>query len=211
MRINFKLKYFELEIEKYKKAFNEAMQQHMRQCARAFVRAAVPLVPIDTGMARGSYLNIGRFLRVNIPLSGRSNRRERSRRNKDGTVRTWTEANRWYYPPNGGARIPKTPESGADLTTFTFTNDFGKLGFTINSKVYHYTIQDEDAGRSPTSPWRSMQAGREAFREEMKKIKKKIPRLQHYMLETTISYGPGANGLTETRGRLRIRTVDRGR
>lgn len=202
--ISIKAKLFEFDEEAFKSARAEAVRIHIRQCARAFVRAAITKIPVQTGMAKGSFLNIGRFLKVNIPLNGKSSKRQRYRKG-----RTWTEKNIWYYPPTG-SRLPKTPESGANLTAFSFPAASGKFGFIINSKVFHYTLQDEFGGRSPSSPWESMRAGREAWREEMKKIKKRLPKITDYLLESTISLGAGAGGLTITKGRLRIRTVDRG-
>lgn len=212
MRINVKITIPQIDVEAFTKAQHEAVEIHVRNCARAFVRAALEKVPVDTGMARGSFLNIGRFLRIHIPIKGKKTRL----RYRNG--RTWVERKRWYYPPNGGPKIPKTPESGAALTAFEFKRVGNTYQFIINSKVFHYTLQDEFAvstrsgerGGSPSAPWQSMRAGREAWFAEMKNLKKKVPKITDFVTETTISLGPGAAGLTVTKGRLRIRKVDRG-
>lgn len=180
-----------------KKAFKDAVLKaisiHHRQAIREFIRAAVPKIPVQTGMARGSYLNIGRLLRIAVPITGRSNYRTRTR---DG--RTWTEFNYWYYPPGKGRRLPKTPASGAALTAFKIEQKGTKFNFILNSRVFHLTLQDELKVRSPTSPWQSMRAGREAYVNYLKTINKRIPKLNDYAITTMISVGQGSGGLSRS-------------
>jgi hypothetical protein len=186
----------EFDFESYSKTRQEQIQIQSRQAARKFVRAAISKIPIQTGMARGSYLNIGRLLGVAIPLSGKTRYRYRTRNGKQ-----YREKNIWYYPPGGGAKIPKTPESGASLTAFSIEVTQGGFEFIIHPKVFHLTLQDEFHVRSPTSPWHSMKAGREAWLEEMKKFKKRWPKIGDYIIKTVISFGRGSY----MRTRLRIR------
>lgn len=198
-----------LDIQALTDKQKEVLDGFMRQAARAYVRAAISKIPIQTGMARGSYLNIGRFLKVAIPLTGASNYRIRNRRGK-----SYKEKNFWYYPPGTGRRLPKTPETGAKLTAF-------KLGlvpkadgfaheFTINSKVFHLTLEDQIGVKSPTAPWHSTQAGREAWLAYMRGLKKRMPKITDFISMTTISFGRGSGRLVETHGRLRIRKNENG-
>jgi hypothetical protein len=187
----------------------EVLDAFMRQAARAYVRAAISKIPIQTGMARGSYLNIGRFLKVAIPLAGASNYRIRSRHGK-----SYKEKNFWYYPPGGGRRLPKTPETGANLTAFKLGPVQKSNGiayeFTVNSKVFHLTLEDQIGVKSPSAPWQSTQAGREAWLTHMKGLKKRLPKIKDYISNTTISFGRGSGDLTKTYGRLRIRKNESG-
>lgn len=193
------------DIENYIKDHKKELDIHARQAARRFVRAAISKIPIVTGMARGSYLNIGRFLNVAIPLTGKQRYRFRKRHGKTYKEKICL----WYYPPGrSGIRIPKTPESGAKLTAFKM--DFEDRGgtfafvFEINTRVFHYTLQDEMHVKSPTSPWQSMRAGREAWMEYIKTLGNRLPPITNYIVNTTISFGRNSHTATKY-GRLRIR------
>lgn len=168
----------------YTRAMREALEVQFRQAARAFVRAAILKIPVETGMARGSFKDIGRFLNVQIPINP-------TRSGK-------------YYPPNGGAPIPKTPEAGAALSTppdqIIKWDDANRIAFEFESQVFHYTLQEffrpinsatgQPVG-SPTAPWQSMIAGRVAFRNEMRSLRKRLPKIKSFMTRTSITFGNG--------------------
>ncbi len=203
MRIEGKVDVLKFDMESYSKTFKKEFEIHTKQAARAFVLAAIPAIPVQTGMARGSYLNVGRFLNINIPIPSKGS----YQRTRKG--RTYTVRNPIYYSPTG-VRMPKTPESGAALTAFVFETKYTSNGiehiFRVNSKVFHYTLQDEMHVRSPTSPWYSMRKGRDAWINYMQKIEERLPSVKEFIGKTTISFGRGSAGLTtEDGGRLRVR------
>lgn len=159
----------------YTKAARKALEVQFRRAARAFVRAAIPKIPVQTGMAKGSFLNLGRYLRIAIPISP-------------------TKFNQKYYPPGKGRPIPKTPESGAALSTpaqQTIKWVGNRLLFEFQSSVFHLTLEDLIGVRSPTSPWGSFAAGRTAFLQEMRNLKDRLPSIKSYITKTTITYGRG--------------------
>jgi hypothetical protein len=60
--------------KKVEKKIKKIMEVQMRQAIRAFIRAAVPRIPVDTGMSRGSLMHLGRLLRVRVPIRAKKSR-----------------------------------------------------------------------------------------------------------------------------------------
>lgn len=157
----------------YTRAVREAIEAEFRQAARAFIRAAIPRVPVQTGMARGSFLNVGRFLRVAVPI-------------------TPTRFNQRYYPPGGGS-IPKTPESGAALSTrpeSMIKRQGNRVTFTFQTGVFHYTLEDAIGVRS--GPWGSFAAGRAAFTARIRNLRTRLPKIGAFVTRTSITFGRGS-------------------
>lgn len=160
----------------YSAAVRKSMEIQFRHAARAFLRAAVPHVPVQTGMARGSFLHIGRYLNVAVPINP-------------------IRFNKTYEMPGGG-KIPKTPESGASLSTSPQNlikwRD-NRLVFEFESNVFHYTLEDIFGLKSPTAPWESIKKGRIAFMEELRKLRTRLPKLGGYITRTSITFGRGSH------------------
>lgn len=158
----------------YTKAVKESIEIQFRKAAAKFVRAAIAGVPVQTGMAKGSFLNIGRFLRVAIPISP-------------------SKRNQWYYPPGGGGRIPKTPQQGAALSTQpadAFKWNGNRLSFEFETGVFHYTLNDLIGIHGP--PWGTFAAGRDAFIAEMSLgLRTRLPNIGSFITLTSITYGRG--------------------
>jgi len=204
-----------LDVENMTKATNEAVLTRSRVASRAFLRAAIPLVPVQTGMARGSFLNLGRLLKVAVPIASlpyterqvtSQRRTNRGRKWKGGR---WRSLVKWYYPPGGGPRIRKTPESGARLSTNASSPDdlfdlnSNKIKFTFQTKVYHFTLA-EFHNLGNTGPWFALQRGRDAWFASMSDIRDHLPKFQDFFLETNITYG--ANSRYVNGPKIRIRT-----
>ena len=158
----------------YTKAVRDAMETQFRKAARAFIRAASPLVPVQTGMAKGSFANVGRALGVAIPIAPR----------RTGLT---------YRAPGSSLTLPKTPESGASLSTppeelFKWVNN--RLTFTFQTKVFYYAIEDQ-YGLVSKQPWGSFAAGRAAFITEMRNLRGRLPSLGAYITKTSITFGNG--------------------
>ena len=180
MRIRGTIDVLKFDSKGYNAALRKAIEVQFRQAARAFIRAAVPLIPVETGMARGSFLNIGRYLRVAIPINP-------------------TKFRQRYYP--GG--LPKTPQAGANLSTPVseiFNWDGDKLVFTFQSDVLHLSLEDQIGVRSPTAPWKAFDAGRDAFMSTLSGMK--LPNVKSYITKTTITFGRGSK-ITSSPIRLR--------
>lgn len=160
--------------KEYSKALRKRLEKAFREAASEFVRAAVPLIPVETGMARGSFLNIGRLLKILIPI-------------------TPTRFNQQYYIANR-ISLPKTPEQGALLSTPNnelFKWDGNKFKFTFESRVFHLTLEDVFGVRSPSAPWRAFETGRDAFIAHIKSLKGLFPDIKQFMSKATITFGRG--------------------
>lgn len=172
------------------KAYNAAMRKRIltqfKGGIKAFVMAAVPLVPVDTGMSRGSFRNLGRLLVMSIPISPKS-------------------FGKTYYAPDG-KRLPKTPQSGASLSTPTtdiLKQDGTKITFNFQSDVFHYNLNEFFGMRSNNGvPWGSFTAGRSAFMDYIKQSSV-FPDLKKYIFKTTITIG--RDGSIKTGKKVRLR------
>lgn len=198
-----------LDVPNLKKAIKQAIEVQSRLAARAFIRASVPRVPIQSGMARGSFLNLGRALNVAIPIplpySGdvayvevaRKRKGIRPHLYKDGD--TYKKYIRWYYHPNG-KRYRKNSDSGAKLSSvaagakaedlFTW-KDNGTLVFNFQSAVNHFNLNDFLGGTPnvASSPWHAFEAGKDAYIEEIAKIRERLPKIGDFMFESNITHG----------------------
>lgn len=173
MRISGSIDILELEVEQYTKSVRKAVEVHTRNAVRKFMRAAIPRIPVDTGMARGSFLNLGRFLRVEVPINPVSFDKK------------------YYYKPAYGS--PKNKETGASISTDpedAFYWKGGKFWFAFNSQVFHLKLEDEIGVHS--GPWNSFRAGRIAYLIEMRKIKQRLPNIKGFFIKTTVSWGKNA-------------------
>lgn len=198
-----------LDLPNLKNAIKQAIELQSRIAARAFVRASVPRVPIQSGMARGSFLNLGRALGVAVPIPvayrgdvayvevARKRKGIRPHLYKDGD--TYKKYIKWYYHPNG-KRYRKTPQTGADLSSvqagakaedlFTW-KDNGTLVFNFQSAVNHFNLNDFLGGTPnvASSPWGAFETGKDAYIAEIAKIRDRLPKVSDFMFESNITHG----------------------
>lgn len=185
MRLHMTINKLKLDKGRLLKEFKDVIKEHIIESLYVFGAEAAPNVPIDTGMARGTFLNLAHLVEQygysiqNIPV-------EPQRTNKDGTPL------RYYHV--GGRKMDKTPESGRELTTQS--KDILKIrgnSYEVNyqTTVVHYNILDE-YGAGTQSPWGSFSAGREQLLAHMQMLRLKVPRLNKFVLQTTVSLGKGA-------------------
>lgn len=169
----------------YSKAFHDAIDRQMKAAARAFVRAAVLRIPVDTGMAAGSFLNLGRYLkRIGIP----------------GGVGGYIDANRKsptgrYYHRPGKAKKP-IPKNEFTPGNYGLVTDpvaaFQRKGqqhlFEFKSEVFHLTLNDL-FGSHGRAPWGAFEAAQLAFLATLKTLVTKVPGVKEHMTKTTVTLG----------------------
>lgn len=162
MRLRLQVREFKFESEKYRKAVLAAMEKQVKRAARAFLRAAIPHVPVVSGQARGMLKPLGRFLKVKVDTQGAVSDRSRGRSVLRGE--------------NEGYKGP-----------FIIV-EHDRVIFAYSITTLHYRINEikSPGGRGPSGlsyPWESIKKyGREAFQKELKKgIAKRIPRLKNYI------------------------------
>jgi hypothetical protein len=170
-KITFQAEILSIDLAAWTKSLTEAAEVQLRQGAREFLRAAIPRVPIDTGMAVGSFLNIGRFLRVAVPRGPGPYRRSRP-----------NEGPQTYKDPSGNEGL-KTPDFGAELSTDpedAFTRRNNIIAFTFRSNVYHYQLNEFGF----FGPWGSFDAGSEAMEQYMLNVAvNKLPRITSFIVK----------------------------
>lgn len=158
----------------------------------AFANTAASAIPMDTGMARGSFLNIrtmleskGLSMSTNIP--------------EEALIL------RSPYIHANGERYSKEPYSGAALSTkpeSIYKRIRGKGKITFESRVVHLNINDMYPASSPLSPpevsrnwsknkrpWRSFAQGQESFIQSFINSKDQLEDFGSFFTATTVTKG----------------------
>jgi len=139
-----KLHNVKLSRENYRKQFDKDIEKHMHAAAREWLLAVYPLVPVWTGMARGSLIPLGAFLNVPIPID----------RNPSADAHGLIDRGFW---------------DGIPLGKFQFRFTRTQFRFHFSTDVEHYMENELNVAPSylhlinPT-PWHSFEAGAEAFK-----------------------------------------------
>lgn len=162
--------------------FRKIVVQRIRDAAREFLHTAFEVVPQQTGLAAGTFLDLAAALDTQLfilPVTTRP----------------------WHY--QGGKAYRKVPESGTYFATHYLPdpNGNGPLDFTFQVTLNYFNIEEFFGLRSRTSPWHSFQEGQAKF---MQKIREPLPiDLKSYTVRSTVSFGPGNKSVTEDRIRIR--------
>jgi hypothetical protein len=125
-----------------RKAFDVAIQKEMHNAAREWLLTVYPLVPVWTGMARGSLISLGEFLHVPIPI-------------------VKAESAQKSFPYRGYW-------DGVPLGHFEFKFTATQFRFHYSTDVEHFADNEQFTAPAfyhliePT-PWHSFQAGHDAF------------------------------------------------
>lgn len=160
--INIKLQLVKVRLDAgaYTDALKKKLQIQMRQAAREFVLAAIVKVPIDTGQARGTFLPLGRFLKVTIPISG-------------------------AQPTGLGGATEKSQRTGAGLLRqklFQFESETGAEIFEIDPQLFYFWFNDMEANGFAGTPWKSLEEGKKAFLRYMRDVApKRLPRIKDFV------------------------------
>lgn len=170
---------FKFDSKEFNKTLQKALETQMRQAAREFVRETLRRIPYRTGFLRGAFAPLLQLLKVAAPAPppGSTPLDSRGRPKK---------LYREYYQK----KILKTPAAGAQFGTEPgeiFTNTEDQWLFNYSVLIIYYRINDVYTSRSPTSPWRSMETGRNAFINYMKTTGiSKLPKVTKFILKTKI-------------------------
>lgn len=133
---------FKMKVDNtFTKRLQRDCERLVRDGAREFVRATILQVPQWSGHAAGSIKfaqgingQLAAFLRVAVPIT----------------------------PSHPNPK--KTPESGGQFGSYSFGSSRNIFSFKIQTDLIYYVIQDFiNIGISPNAPWRSFEAGLDAF------------------------------------------------
>jgi hypothetical protein len=171
--VNITLDVLKVDERKAQQKYDIAIRRQMNNAARAFVRAAVKRIPVDTGMARGSLLHLGRLLRVAVPIRPKPSIRERN----------------YQYEPARGQ--PKTAALGSELTVSHITKKGSRYEFIFHTQIFHLILNDV-WGSAHTGPWNALSAGRQEAQRYMRgTAPKRMPHPTEYLLKSRHSIGRG--------------------
>jgi hypothetical protein len=133
-----------LDVNAYIAALDKHLREQLEEGAKRWVEATTGRVPLWSGMARASLLKISELANGVVVLS----------------------------PLQGRSRIP----SGRVQGHGSITAKFPTYRFEVTTNVPHYVLQEtknvrSKTGRgSPSAPWRSFDAGQEAFAEFVRSV-----------------------------------------
>ena len=129
-----------LDLSSYEKRMKAYLDAKLHEGANAWLKAVTNRVPVWSGMARGSLLELTELIGGTILIS-----------------------------PKVSSRIPLGQSLGTAIQ-----EDFI---ITITTAVPHYTLQEyTNVNISKSAPWRSLEAGATAYRENIKDIKLPKPK-----------------------------------
>lgn len=155
-----------LDVGRYTKTLDKTMNVQMRQAARAWLRAVIVNVPVWTGMSRGSYMPLGAFLRVKIPIVPSTSPHAQS-----------------------AIRQGRTAQAGADASDFKFDKNGTKYRFEFDMGVPSYAINEYFNVKPPINlitpgPWHSFRAGEQAWEDYVRnEMPKRFPRVEQVIIQ----------------------------
>lgn len=125
---------------KLSKLLKTNLEEHVKEAARLFAKAAVHEIPTDTGFARGAFRGLAKLVDTTINI--------RPKNTKDT-----------YYRHSDGSRILKKPGNSAQFATAVedmIVQSRGGVNFTFEVAIIYFQLLDPRR-------WRSLEAGRKAF------------------------------------------------
>lgn len=163
---------FRFDKEKYLKQFESKMAVQNRNAARAWLRAALPHIPVRTGMAKASLIPLARFLNVGILVQ----------------------------PVDFPSRVFEGVASSDEPSSMFESNGKGEFLFQFTINVLHYLLNEFAVyGMGPylnpidptiQPPWESMEAGRLAYIAYVQsEVTRNVPRIREFIYATKISSG----------------------
>jgi len=134
-----------LDVNAYKALVDDYLTEKLREVVRLWIATVTGRVPLWTGMARASLIELSRLVNGKIILS----------------------------PLKAKSRVPL----GESMGTARVLTEFPYYIFEVAITVPHYTLQEftnvrSITGRgSPSAPWRSFEAGQQAFFEYARTVR----------------------------------------
>lgn len=170
---------FKLDAKRLTQKFEEAVRLSAEAAAREWLRAVIPHVPVATGMARGSLLPLGRYLRMYIPIKAPN-----------------TEPGRVFRKRK--VRISEGEALGSHKHPLVYhRNQYGIYAVTFqwNTLVPHWAglgmvpLEDYHNPRGNWPPWKAVAAGNAAYLKKFEsEIVKRLPKLSDFIIAEEKTY-----------------------
>lgn len=181
-RISGRFQTLKFKTDELREDFRKIIVQQIRDAAREFLLSSFEVVPTQTGLARGTFLDLAAALNTQLVITPITHRP-------------------WHY--QDGKAYQKVPESGTHFVNFSLPEPSGDtvVDFTYQVTLNYYNIEEFFGLKSRTSPWHSFEIGQAAFLKKMSQVPNID--LKSYTVRTTVSFGPGNKSVTEDRIRKR--------
>jgi hypothetical protein len=163
MKIFLSLSKIILDKGRFTKAVDSKLKEIHKRANKDMIKAVYPKVPVWTGEARGTLVPFARSVGAVIPINPVAVRRGHN------------------------------ATTGANQSTFNIVMKDGKYITQIDIQLLHYNYLESNPGRSPTAPWRSLQAGKKAYKasidKQLGRKLKNLPRIKDYIVLTRATNG----------------------
>lgn len=151
-----------INVAAYEKAVRAEVTRVFMKAGQRFLLAAIPRIPIWTGMARGAFREAeDLFGKVTVDAQS-GGYRIRGTRGGGQKITSRYLKGFYYYPPGGG-RIPRTPQSGRQFATpsgqilkASLVNSRFGLSFKFGIDMTYVNYLDD-------KKWGGFRAGQQAF------------------------------------------------
>ena len=185
MKATYHLQNFQFKRVEFTKAFQDGIRLLMRNAARAFAREVILHVPVQTGFARGSLLNLTDAVGFSAAASPQLYRQKLDKR-RQKIVNVPLNGKLSYYTDSGG-RVPKTPENARQFASpldKVFEDNGQIFKFNYEVSILYYQINDALVNPyTPSSPWQSFEKAGAVFVKYIDdNILDKIPAITDYMV-----------------------------
>lgn len=177
MKVNITVTGFQFKRAEFSEAFKTAIKLEMRNAAREFVKAALPRVPVRTGFARGTLLNLQDAIEMTAASNPASFKKKLAKRpSKNSPLNGKLE----YYEG-----VLKTPDNARGFSTPTnrvFTNNGKAWSFNYDNTVLYYELNDAKY------QWLSYKFGEAAFIDYLERVgMQRIPAITDYIIRKKLS------------------------
>lgn len=183
MNLTFSISTDLIDINKYQAAVRQAIRTCFMKAGQKFLLAAVPRIPIWTGMARGALRNLEDLVgKVTNDAQSSTGVRIRTTQGRNaltggstgrggGSKITSAYRRGYYYQPPSGARIERTPQSGRQFATPTdkiFDVTGASLASGKTSYYFRFKVDITYFDRLDTAKWGAFKAGADALEAYIK-------------------------------------------
>lgn len=204
MRFYASLNKITINKEKLDRDIYKVIDESFYDAIESFGQEAARAVPIHTGMARGSFLNLRAFLE-------RHGRTISAIPEIPQALLKSGKPYRYVHTKSikGKSNFTKTPYTAKTRFSTKSTQVYKRKGyipnFTYETRVKHYNLNDTNTMITvASSPWYSFDTGKLAFISTLKEAIKvrQLTKLKDYLLVSTITQG-SESGIQPFRNRSR--------
>lgn len=172
-----------LDRERYLRDYKAAINKAIILAARKFLLAAVPKIPVFTGMARGALGNLE-------DIAGRVQGTRVRGTLKGVTKEKLLQKKKFYYYPPGKPRVLRTNIAGRQFATTPnkILNEGRLTSVSVGSRmIFKFSVDITYFDYLDKNKWHAFEAGRQAFNAELKtQLDRLTPKIGKYFIRREI-------------------------